>query len=282
MTATARIIEGDCLSILPTLPDASVDSIVTDPPYPEIDRPYGRLTEAEWWDLMRGVVTEARRVLKPTGSAVFVLQPNQERIGRTRPWLWDFMGWICREWNMPQDAWWWNPAAMPNVQSNQGRLMRPSVKACVWAGPADCYRNQDIVLWSPSAAMERESRTNEVARRYPSGQWKNEARIAQTVDRRGGVTPFNLHCIPNSDSANSAGAAGHGAGTPLPLCRFWVRYLTPPEGTVLDMFCGSGTVGQACLEEGFSYIGIEKMPAYAAMARERVGSRNNLFGGLTL
>ena len=55
---------GDCLDILPTLPDASIDAVITDPPYPHIKRDYGYWTEAEWWELIvEGVVPEVRRVL---------------------------------------------------------------------------------------------------------------------------------------------------------------------------------------------------------------------------
>src|ERR1019366_5748473 len=60
-----RLIHGDCRQEMKKLPDKSVDVILTDPPYPEIDREYGRLSEEEWHELMRTVVTEGRRVLKP-------------------------------------------------------------------------------------------------------------------------------------------------------------------------------------------------------------------------
>jgi hypothetical protein len=140
----AELHEGDCLDWLPLVPDASVDAIITDPPYPMIDRPYGKLTEAEWWDLMvEGVIPHVRRILKPTGSAVFILQPNSRKVGSMRGWLWEFMAWACREWNMVQDAWWWNTSAMPSGGCTQMGTLKPSVKACVWLGPADCYRDQD-------------------------------------------------------------------------------------------------------------------------------------------
>ena len=120
---------GDCLEWMRTLPDKSVDAIVSDPSYPEISRDYGRLSEPEWHVLMRGVVEQSRRVLKPSGSAVFILQPNSERVGRMRPWLWEFLAWTAREWNQVQDAWWWNTAALP--LGGEIGLMRPSLKACV-------------------------------------------------------------------------------------------------------------------------------------------------------
>ena len=146
---------GDCLEWLTTLPDKSVDAVVSDPPDPEISRDYGRLTEGEWHTLMRGVVEQSRRVLKPHGSAVFILQPNSERVGRMRPWLWEFMAWTAREWNMVQDAWWWNTSAPPTVHVHRKNgLMRPSVKACVWLGEPDCLRNQDAVLWTETDALQ--------------------------------------------------------------------------------------------------------------------------------
>ncbi len=43
-----RIIHGDCLDVLPDFADASFDAVITDPPYPEISRDYGRMTEADW------------------------------------------------------------------------------------------------------------------------------------------------------------------------------------------------------------------------------------------
>lgn len=267
-----ELLHGDCRAVLPTLPAGSVDGVVTDPPYPEIDRPYGRLTEAEWWDLMRPVVAEVRRVLKPTGSAVFVLQPNSERVGRMRSWVFDFQAWLCREWNLVQDAYWWNPAALPTVHAQRRNgLMRPSVKVCVWAGPPDCYRDQDAVLWAESDSNAAADRSDRALRNRPSGYTVRPGRASAVADERGGVTPFNLIPIPNTNSKSSGGARGHGAATPFDLCAWWVRYLTPPGGTVLDPFAGSGTVGEAAVKHGRRFVGIELVDEYVRIAAERLG-----------
>jgi site-specific DNA-methyltransferase (adenine-specific) len=45
--------------------------------------------------------------------------------------------------------------------------------------------------------------------------------------------------------------------------------VTPPGGTVLDCFCGSGTTLIAADREGFDAIGIEQDAEYAAIARRR-------------
>lgn len=273
---SVMLYNADCLDILKTLPDGSVDCVITDPPYPEIDRPYGRMTEAEWWDMMMGVCTETRRLLKPTGSAVFILQPNSRKVGSMRGWLWEFMAWVCREWNMVQDAWWWNIASMPTVGTSRVHgLMRPSLKCCVWAGSSDCYRNQDSVLWQESegnAQMRLASRArNDDELKYrPSGAHYRTRTMTEAAEERGGVTPFNVLPLANTYRKNSAGAYGHGAGTPMELAKWWTRYICPPNGTVLDPFVGSGTMMLAALEYGCSGIGIERDASYAAIARKRI------------
>ncbi len=71
----------------------------------------------------------------------------------------------------------------------------------------------------------------------------------------------------------------HPTQKPLPLMLELVELFTDPEDIVLDPFCGSGTTGVACLRLGRRFIGIEKSPEYAAVARERLEAESK---GLTL
>lgn len=262
---------ADCREILPTLESGSIDAVITDPPYPEVDRSYGRLSVTEWFDLMDTVVAECRRVLKPTGSAMLVLQPNQERVGRTRPWLWEFMAKWAREWNMVQDAWWWNHTTMPTVHCHRTiGLMRSSLKALVWLGEPDCWRDQDAVLWSTSDAQKAANVEDRVLRRSPSGQTKRVGRLKETAEARGGVTPFNVMPFSNTNSTSSGGAHGHGAATPLALCEWWVRYICPRGGIVLDPFAGSCTVGIAAIKHDRGFVGIEKHEPFWTIGLDRL------------
>jgi hypothetical protein len=255
--------------VLPGL--GGVDAVVSDPPYAEVNRPYGRLTEAEWHNLMHAVVDGVRARLAPTGSAVFILQANSERIGKMRLWLWEFMVWVGKTWGIVQDAYWWNHGSVPTEHCMPGRgLMRPSVKACVWAGNSDCYRNQDEILWEPSHATVA-ARAEERALDYrPSGTRMRHQRCCMASVDRGGVTPFNLLPIANANSHSSGGAYGHGAATPLPLCDWWTRYIAPPAGLILDPFAGSGTTGVAALQTGRRFIGVEIDPDYCQIAAARL------------
>jgi site-specific DNA-methyltransferase (adenine-specific) len=52
--------------------------------------------------------------------------------------------------------------------------------------------------------------------------------------------------------------------------RYLCRLVTPPDGTVLDPFMGSGSTGVAALREGFSFTGIEMDSEYAEIACCRI------------
>jgi DNA modification methylase len=261
------IVCGDCLDILPAIPDQSVDAVITDPPYPHIKRDYGYWTTEEWWSLIvDGVVPEVRRILKPTGSAVFILQPNSEKVGKMRGWLWEFMAWVCREWNMVQDVWWWNITAMPSCGATNGGLMRPSAKSCVWMGQPSCYRNQENVLMVESE-VNRAARTisRNIRTTYPSGHSTNRLQITSAAIRRGGVTPFNVISAPRTNRQDS-----NGASTPLEIADWWLRYIVPDGGLVVDPFMGSGTTAVAAIKQRKHFFGCDTIPEYVDIANKRI------------
>jgi DNA modification methylase len=266
-----RIEHGDCLELLPSLSDTSVDAVITDPPYPEIDRDYGRISEADWHELIDKAVAQARRVLKPSGSMVCILQPNYEKLGRMRLWLWEFLVRTAKSWNLIQNAYCWNRTAMPSAGCDRRHgLLRPSVRYCLWFGPPDCHRDQQAVLWTASQGILAEQLEDRCLHRQPSGYSVRQGRAKQTVLERGGSTPFNLLPVALGSRRHEAGYFGHGAGTPFKLCEWWVKYICPPGGTVLDPFAGVASVGVAAVRLGRSYIGMEKEGRYCDIARSRL------------
>jgi len=62
----------------------------------------------------------------------------------------------------------------------------------------------------------------------------------------------------------------HPTVKPTDLMRYLCRLVTPPGGTVLDPFMGSGSTGKAAVLEGFSFIGIEREAEYIAIAEARM------------
>lgn len=88
-------------------------------------------------------------------------------------------------------------------------------------------------------------------------------------DRDTGHTDGRQWDIPGSHSTPRANV--HPTVKPIDLMRWLVRLVTPPGGTVLDPFAGSGTTGCACVLEGFDFVGVEREAEYLAIARARIG-----------
>jgi DNA modification methylase len=62
----------------------------------------------------------------------------------------------------------------------------------------------------------------------------------------------------------------HPTVKPTDLMRYLCRLITPPNGTVLDPFMGSGSTGKAAMYEGFKFIGIEMTDDYLPIAKARI------------
>ena len=96
----------------------------------------------------------------------------------------------------------------------------------------------------------------------------------------GGASRF-FYCAkaPTKERPRHDDGTAHPTVKPLTLMRWLVRLVTPPGGTVLDPFTGSGTTLEAALLEGFHAIGIEANPDYLPLIRQRLAPHDDtLFG----
>jgi site-specific DNA-methyltransferase (adenine-specific) len=64
----------------------------------------------------------------------------------------------------------------------------------------------------------------------------------------------------------------HPTVKPIKLMQYLVKMITPPNGIVLDPFCGSGTTGVACKLDGFQFVGMEQDPEYSKIAESRINN----------
>jgi site-specific DNA-methyltransferase (adenine-specific) len=74
----------------------------------------------------------------------------------------------------------------------------------------------------------------------------------------------------SGNERTTARANHHPTVKPTDLMRYLCRLVTPPNGTVLDPFMGSGSTGKAAILEGFRFIGIEREAEYLEIARARI------------
>ena len=88
-------------------------------------------------------------------------------------------------------------------------------------------------------------------------------------DSGGASRFFYVAKAPKSERPVVDGTA-HPTVKPLALMRWLVRMVTPPGGTVLDPFAGSGTTLEAAMLEGFNVTGIEREADYLPLIRARI------------
>jgi site-specific DNA-methyltransferase (adenine-specific) len=94
------------------------------------------------------------------------------------------------------------------------------------------------------------------------------AQATKSYEANSGTAARFFYCA-KAGTADRAGSK-HPTVKPVALMRWLVRLVTPPGGTVLDPFAGSGTTGAAALAEGRNAILIEREPGYIADIRRRL------------
>lgn len=88
------------------------------------------------------------------------------------------------------------------------------------------------------------------------------------TDRKDGSDGLNS---PRAGAGRTNGSRNHHPTVkPTDLMRYLCRLVTPPNGIVLDPFCGSGSTGKAAILEGLNFIGIELSAEYCELAEKRI------------
>jgi DNA modification methylase len=101
------------------------------------------------------------------------------------------------------------------------------------------------------------------------GQYRKPAGDDVGYGQTGSAARF-FYCAKSS--RKDRGDNNHPTVKPTDLMRYLCRLVTPPGGTVLDPFMGSGSTGKAARLEGFQFIGIERDADYYAIAQRRIAA----------
>ena len=86
----------------------------------------------------------------------------------------------------------------------------------------------------------------------------------------GGASRFFYTAKASTAERPRVDGVAHPTVKPLDLMQYLVRLVTPPGGTVLEPFAGSGTTLEACIAEGFQCIGIELTDEYLPLIMQRI------------
>lgn len=90
----------------------------------------------------------------------------------------------------------------------------------------------------------------------------------EVTDRKDGSDGLNS---PRAGAGRNSGSrCFHPTVKPTALMRYLVRLVTPPNGLILDPFCGAGSTGRAAMYEDFRFIGVELNEGYCQLAQRRI------------
>jgi len=124
---------------------------------------------------------------------------------------------------------------------------------------------------------------------YGGGSGLPRDYVAISRDDTGGASRFYPTFryqakAPASERPRLEDGTAHETVKSLGLMSWLVKLITPPGGTVLDMFAGSGPVGEVCVINGFRCVLIEKDPKSAELIKARLSKpiQPDLFGGAAL
>lgn len=238
---TFTVHTGDALAVLRTLPDSSIDACITDPPYGD--------TACPWDDIVAGWLEEVGRVLRPSGSVWFFT--SLRHLVAIAPML--------KGWTIAQDIVWEKHNGSGLLADRFRRIHEHAVqiypRSRKWGG----------VYKLPQVTMDAKARV--VRRKGRPAHWGGIGEKTFTAVDGG---PRLMRSVLRVRSCH--GHAIHPTQKPVGIVAPLVRYSCPAGGLVLDCFAGSGTTGVVCVQEGRQFVGIEKDPAMAEMARARIAS----------
>ncbi len=243
-----QILDGDCIEVMNSLPENSVDLIFADPPYNlqlkgDLHRPDNSKVDAvdDHWDqfdsfkvydqFTRAWLKAARRILKPNG-AIWVIG-SYHNVFRMGAELQNQGYWILN------DVVWRKSNPMPNFR---GKRFTNAHETMIWASKAEGgkYTFNYEALKALNEGIQMRS------------DW---------------VLPI---CTGHERLKDENGDKAHPTQKPESLLHRVLVGSTNPGDVVLDPFFGTGTTGAVAKMLGREFIGIEREEAYRKVAEKRI------------
>jgi len=248
---TDVVLRGDCLDVLRSIPEGSVDLVFADPPYNlqlggDLLRPDNSKVDAvdDDWDkfgsfleydsFTRAWLAECRRVLKPEG-AIWVIG-SYHNVFRMGAAIQDLGFWVLN------DIVWRKSNPMPNFKGTR-------------------FTNaHETLIWATRSRDQKKYTFN-----YDALKAFNE-----DIQMRSDWT-FPL-CTGEERIKDAEGRKAHPTQKPEALLHRVLLASTKPGDIVLDPFFGTGTTGAAAKRLGRRFIGIERDEGYARVAETRIAA----------
>ena len=238
-----NLMQGDCLELMKTIPDGSVDMVLTDPPYG---------TTACKWDTiipLEPMWEQLKRITKKNGAIVMTAsQPFTSVL-------------VTSNLKMFKYDWVWNKNRPTGVLNAKRQPLRDKEDILVFYSAQPTYNPQGLVRVNKEVgtgatkANQKGNATGKITQ-TESGKYLQEK----------GNYPRQVQKFSN------AGKTVHPTQKPVALMEYFIKTYTNEGDTVLDFTMGSGTTGVAAKNLGRNFIGIELDPTYFQIAKERIES----------
>lgn len=240
--AGITIYHGDCLNVMPILPDQSFDAVITDPPYG---------TTACAWDTVipfAPMWAELKRLIKPRGAIVlFGSQPFTSALVMSN------VEWFKYSWV------WHKSQATGHLDANR-RPMKEHEDITVFSEGMSTY-NPRISIKRPENIRPFTGRAATTQQVY--GTFDPDAPRTIPLDMTYPRSVLKLNNVIETDRL-------HPTQKPLALLEYLIQTYTNPGGAVLDFTCGSGTTLRAAKNLNRRAIGIEIEERYCEIAARRL------------
>jgi DNA modification methylase len=220
-----RVIEGDCLKVMPKIPDKSIDMILC-------DLPYGT-TQNEWDSVipLDKLWKEYERIIKDDGVIALTSQ------GAFTANL------ICSNLKLFKYKIVWVKSKATNFLNAKKQPLRKHEDICIFYKKQPVY-NPQMVEGEP------------FDKGYRKNQWTGSYGLFNTTHVKSNGERYPTDVV-YFKTAESEGEVFHPTQKPVELGRYLIRTYTKPNAVVLDNACGSGSFLVAAVLEGRNFIGIE-------------------------
>lgn len=232
-----QVIQGDCLEVMPNIPDKSVDMILC-------DLPYGT-TQNKWDSVinLKKLWAEYTRIIKDKGAIVLTSQ-----------------GLFTAKLIMSNEDWFkykivWIKSKSTNFLNAKKQPLRKHEDICVFYKNQPTYNPQMTQGESYNKGIRKDQYTGSYGNFKPCHVHSDGQRYPNDVIyyEEQGVEDFVYF-----KTAESEGKVFHPTQKPIELGRYLIRTYSNPGETILDNACGSGSFLVAAALEHRNYIGIEK------------------------
>lgn len=272
---------GNCLEVLKTLEESSVDLIVTSPPYADQrKKTYGGIHPDEYVEWFLPIGEQLLRVLKPTGTFVLNIKEKVVESERHTYVLQLILALRSQGWLWTEEYMWHKKNAHPGKWPNRFRdswerllQFNKTRQFCMYQEavmvPMGDWAKKRLVNLSDTDKRRDDSRVG-------SGFGKN---VSKWVGRDMAYPTNVLHLAPETGNKN------HSAAFPKELPIWFIKLFTKEGDLVLDPFAGSGTTCVAAFGLKRESIGIELNEEYYKVAvqnLEEATKENQNFARLSL